>query len=195
MGVACRSIVDRLQPLLDARIALPRILLPLAILRVLGCGATLLLSFQCLSHAHRLEASSECRLLDLVGHRPVLERHPYAVVLYAAIPAGRRVTTLQVVQTYLNLVAARTLALELALARGSNLADNRQLAVLFSFSNDDRTQLTFPSPWVSVDFSSLRRSISCNSHCYTVSYLSLARILSNIDSCSSASLSAQNHIR
>ena len=154
-----------------------------------------LFSFQCLSHAHRLEASSERRLLDLVGHRPVLERHSHAVVLYAAIPAGRRVTALQVVQTYLNLVAARTLALELALASGRNLADYGQLAVLFSFSNDDRTQLTFPSPWVSRDFSSLRMSLSCNSRCCTVSCLSLARILSNIDSCSSAPLSAQNHLR
>ena len=97
MGVACRSIVDRRQPLLDARIALPRILLPLAILRVLGCGATSLLSFQCLSHAHRLEPRSQRRLLDLVGHRPVLDRHPYAVVLYAAVSAGRRVAALQVV--------------------------------------------------------------------------------------------------
>ena len=143
-----------------------------------------LFSFQCLSHAHRLKTSSKRRFLDLVGHCPVLERHPHAVVLYAAIPAGRRVTALQVIQAHFNLVAARTLALELALASGRNLADNRQLAVLFSFSNDDRAQLTFPSPWVSVDFSSSRRSISCNSHCYTVSYLSLARILSNIDSCS-----------
>jgi hypothetical protein len=153
-----------------------------------------LFSFQCLSHAHRLEASSECRLLDLVRHRPVLERHSHAVVLYAAISAGRRVTALQVIQANFNLVAARTLAQELALASGRNLADNRQLAVLFSFSNDDRTQLTFPSPWVSGDFSSSRRSISCNSHCCTLSCLSLARILSNIDSCPSASLSAQNHL-
>ena len=154
-----------------------------------------LFSFQCLSHAHRLEASSERRLLDLVGHCPVLERHPHAVVFYAAVSAGRRVTALQVVQAHFNLVAARTLALELALASGRNLADNRQLAVLFSFSNDDRTQLTFPSPWVSEDFFSAKKSISCNSHCCTVSYLSLARILSNIGSCSSASFSAQNHLR
>lgn len=81
-----------------------------------------------------------------MGRRPVLDRHPYAVVLYAAVPAGRRVTALQVVQTHLNLVAARTLALELALASGRNLADYGQLAVLLSFSNDDRSQLTFPSP-------------------------------------------------
>ena len=195
MGVACRSIVDRRQPLLDARIASLRILLPLAILQVLGCGATSLLSFQCFSHTHRLESRSKRRLLDLVGHCPVLERHSHAVVLYAAVSAGRRVTALQVVQSHLNLVAARTLALELALASGRNFADYGQLAVLFSFSNDDRTQLTFPSPWVSEDFSSVKKLLSCNSHCCTVSYLSLARILSNIDSCSSASLSAQNHLR
>jgi hypothetical protein len=36
--------------------------------------------------------------------------------------------------------------LELALASGRNLADYGQLAVLLSFSNDDRSQLTFPSP-------------------------------------------------
>jgi hypothetical protein len=84
--------------------------------------------------------------------------------------------------------------LELALASGRNLADYGQLAVLLSFSNDDRSQLTFPSPWVLGDFSSSRRSLSCNSHCCTLSCLSLARILSNIDSCPSASLSAQNHL-
>jgi hypothetical protein len=195
MGVACRSIVDRRQPLSDAQPDLLRILPLLAILRVLGYGATSLFSFQCLSHPHRLEASSKRRFLDLVRHRPVLERHSYAVVLYAAISAGRRVTALQVIQANFNLVAARTLAQELALASGRNLADNRQLAVLFSFSNDDRTQLTFPSPWVSEDFSSSRRSLSCNSHYCTVSCPSLARILSNIDLCSSASLSAQNHLR
>jgi len=153
-----------------------------------------LFPLQRLSHPHRLEPSSQRRFLDLVGHRPVLDRHPHAVVLYAAVSAGRRVAALQVVQTHLNLVSARTLALELALASGRNLADYGQLAVLLSFSNNDRSQLTFPSPWVLEDFSSSRRSISCNSHCCTLSCLSLARILSNIDSCSSASLSAQNHL-
>ena len=151
-----------------------------------------LFSFQRLSHAHRLESSSKRRFLDLVRHRPVLERHPYAVVLYAAIAAGRRVTALQVIQANFNLVAARTLAQELALARGRNLADNRQLAVLFSFSNDDRTQLTFPSPWASEDFSSLRKSLSYNSHCCTLSCPSLARNLSNIDLCPSSPLSSKN---
>lgn len=146
MGVACRSIVDRRQPLLDARIALPRILLLLAILRVLGCGATSLLSFQCLSHAHRLETSSKCRLLDLVGHRPVLERLSHAVVLYAAVSAGRRVTALQVVQSHFNLVSTQTLAQKLALAYERNLSDDCQFAVFLSACNDDRTQLTFPSP-------------------------------------------------
>jgi hypothetical protein len=40
----------------------------------------------------------------------------------------------------------------------------------------------------------MEKSISCNSHCCTLSCPSLARILSSIDSCSSASLSAQNHL-
>jgi hypothetical protein len=41
----------------------------------------------------------------------------------------------------------------------------------------------------------VKKSISCNSHCCTLSCPSLARILSNIDLCSSASLFAQNHLR
>jgi hypothetical protein len=40
----------------------------------------------------------------------------------------------------------------------------------------------------------VEKSISCKSHCCTLSCPSLARIPSNTDSCSSVSLSAQNHL-
>lgn len=132
MGVACRSIVDRLQPLLDARIASLRILLLLAILRVLGCGATSLLSFQCFTHTHRLESSSQSRFLDPVHVRPVLERFSLSSVLDAALPAGRSVTALQVIQPNVNLSSTGALASKLALACRRDLAYHRQHTVLFA---------------------------------------------------------------